>query len=36
MVGVRIDNILCTTNIIRCVVDPEDFMLVDAIVLEQD
>lgn len=36
MGGVGIDHILCTTDVIRCVIDPEDFMLIDAIVLEQN
>ena len=36
MASVRIDNILRTTDVVRCVIDPEYFMLVDTIVLEQD
>lgn len=36
MASVRIDDILHTTDVIHCVIDPKYFMLVDTIMLEQD
>jgi hypothetical protein len=36
MRGVRIDHVLCATDVICCVIDSEDFMIVDAIVFKQN